>query len=134
MGIICLIRHDLEGAESNFRKASELSPEYPKPLLHLGLLAMDRNQPDAALKFIEKARAVEDLGQDEDARIVASIVNIYLREQKFTEAQEILNKAIPRFPQDSHLFFLQGVLYERENKINDAEDALQRALMVNQSK
>src|SRR5207253_6580166 len=52
------------------------------------------------------------------------------RAKKFDEAQNVLNTAIQRFPNEEQVYFLQGSLYEKQKKYPEAEKAFRKALDI----
>src|SRR2546422_8984615 len=67
-------------------------------------------------------------GNDEDLDIISAMVGVYQRVKKYGEAQNLLNTAAARFPNEEQVYFLQGSLYEKQRKYNDAEKAFRKAL------
>jgi Flp pilus assembly protein TadD len=56
------------------------------------------------------------------------MVDIYHRAGRFNDAQTVLDAAVKRFPQEEHVFFLQGAHYEKRKRLDEAERAFRRAL------
>jgi len=65
---------------------------------------------------------------DEDLDVLAAMVSVYQRAKRFDDAQNVLNKAVQRFPNEEQVYFLQGSVYEKQKKYNDAEKAFRKAL------
>ena len=78
----------------------------------------------------EGIRALQRMskGNKDDLDVLSAMTNIYQRAKKYGDAQNILNTAIQRFPEEEQVYFLQGALYEKQNKINEAEKAFRKAL------
>src|SRR5207302_2546245 len=74
-----------------------------------------------ALQQLEK-------GNDQDLDILSAMVSVYQRAKRYDEAQNTLNKAIQRYPNEEQVYFLQGSVYEKQKKFNDAEKAFRKAL------
>jgi tetratricopeptide (TPR) repeat protein len=92
-------------------------------MLHAELIA-EKGRVDEGVKALQKMSK----GNDDDLEILTVITGIYQRAKKFDEAQNILNTAMQRFPQNEEVYFLQGALYEKQKKFNDAEKSFRKAL------
>jgi tetratricopeptide (TPR) repeat protein len=67
-------------------------------------------------------------GNDDDLDVLTAMVGVYQRAKKYSQAQSVLNTATQRFPNVQQLYFLQGSLYEKQKKYDDAEKAFRKAL------
>lgn len=78
----------------------------------------------------ESIRALQKMsnGTDDDLDVYSVMVSIYQRAKKFDDAQKVLNIAMQRFPNNEHVYFLQGALLEKEKKFNEAEATFRKAL------
>ncbi|PYS50944.1 MAG: hypothetical protein DMG13_19790 [Acidobacteria bacterium] len=78
----------------------------------------------------EGIRALQKISKKDkdDLDILSAMTNIYQRAKKYGDAQNILNTAIQRFPEEGQVYFLQGALYEKQNKVSEAEKAFRKAL------
>ncbi len=104
--------------------------------------AMSENPDNRALKVVhadliaekgkvdEGVKALQQLqkGTEDDLDVVSAIVGVYQRARKFDQAQSVLSAAVQRFPNEQQLYFLQGSLYEKQKKYDDAEKAFRKAL------
>jgi len=81
-------------------------------------------------KLDEGVRALQQMqkGTDEDLDVISTIVGMYQRVKKWDQAQTVLSAAIQKFPKEEQVYFLQGSLYEKQKKYDDAEKAFRRAL------
>jgi tetratricopeptide (TPR) repeat protein len=83
----------------------------------------------------EGIKALEKLTKDtdEDFDVLSAMTNIYQRARKFDEAQNVLNTASRRFPDDERVYFLQGALYDKQKKFGEAEQQFRKALDIDQN-
>ncbi len=87
-------------------------------------LIAEKGRVDEGVKALQKLMK----GTKEDLDVLSAITSIYQRARKFDEAQNTLNQALQRFPNEEQVYFMQGALYEKMNKVNDAEKAFRKAL------
>jgi tetratricopeptide (TPR) repeat protein len=81
-------------------------------------------------KLDEGVKALQQLqkGNQEDLDVLSAIVGAYQRAKKFDQAQSVLTTTMQRFANNPQLFFLQGSLYEKQKKYDDAEKAFRKSL------
>jgi tetratricopeptide (TPR) repeat protein len=84
----------------------------------------ERGKVDEGIKALQQMQK----GNDDDLEIYAAMVSVYQRARRFDDAQNVLNKAAQRFPNEEQVYFLQGSVYEKQKKYNDAEKAFRKAL------
>jgi Flp pilus assembly protein TadD len=60
-------------------------------------------------------------------------VGVYENASRFSEAQAVLDKASKSFPADKQVYFLQGALYERQDKVAEAEQSFRKALELDKN-
>jgi tetratricopeptide (TPR) repeat protein len=92
-------------------------------IIHADLIA-EKGRVDEGIKALQQLQK----GGDADLDILATMVGVYQRAKKFDQAQSILTSALQRFPNEQQLFFLQGSLYEKQKKYDDAEKAFRKSL------
>jgi tetratricopeptide (TPR) repeat protein len=80
-------------------------------------------------RVAEAVEMLEKISKD-DLDIASAIIGIYERAKKFADAQRVLDAAAKRFPDDLNVHFLQGALYEKQNKVSDAEASFRKALTL----
>lgn len=68
---------------------------------------------------------------EQDLDVYATLVGVYEDADDYAMAQTVLDEMIENLNDDETAWFLQGALYERQDKIDDAEDAFRRALAIN---
>jgi tetratricopeptide (TPR) repeat protein len=89
-------------------------------------LIAEKGKVDDGIKALQQL----EKGNDDDLDIMAAMVSVYQRARRFEDAQNVLNKAIQRYPNEEQVYFLQGSLYEKQKKFNDAEKAFRKALEI----
>jgi tetratricopeptide (TPR) repeat protein len=87
-------------------------------------LVAEKGKLDDGIKAMQQLQK----GNEEDLDIMAAMVGVYQRAKKFDQAQSLLMTAMQRFPNEQQLFFLQGSLYEKQKKYDDAEKAFRKSL------
>jgi len=87
-------------------------------------LVAERGKVDEGIKALQQLQK----GNQEDLDILSSMIGIYQRAKKYDQAQNVLNTALQRFPNEEQVYFLQGSLYEKQKKFDEAEKAFRKAL------
>jgi len=105
-----------EPAEAEFRKVLAIDPNYAGALNYLGYMLADRNtRLDEAYDLIKKA---VDLDPDNGAYL-DSLGWVYYRQGKYTEAEELLERAIAQMP-DPTVHDHLGDVYAKLGRTRDA--------------
>ena len=89
-------------------------------------LVAEKGRVDDGIKALQQLQK----GNDEDLDILSAMVSVYQRAKRFDDAQNVLNRATQRFPNEEQVHFLQGSLYEKQKKYNEAERAFRKALDI----
>ena len=89
----------------------------------------DKGRTDDGIKVLQKLTT----GKDEDLDVFSTMASIYQRAKKFSDAQTVVDSAIKRFPDDERVYFIQGALYEKQNKVSDAEKAFRKSLELDEN-
>jgi tetratricopeptide (TPR) repeat protein len=84
----------------------------------------DKGRVDDGIKALQKLSN----GTEDDFNVMSTMAGIYERSKKFVEAQSIIDSALKRFPDDERVYFIQGALFEKQNKVADAERAFRKAI------
>jgi len=92
-------------------------------MIHADLVA-EKGRVDEGIKSLQQL----EKGTNEDLDVLSAMVSVYQRAKKFELAQNVLNTAAQRFSDDEQVYFMQGALYEKQKKYNDAEKAFRKAL------
>jgi len=89
-------------------------------------LVAEKGKVDEGIKALQQLQR----GNEEDLDVLSAMVSVYQRAKRFDDAQNVLNRATQRFPNQEQVHFLQGSLYEKQKKYNDAEKAFRKALEI----
>jgi tetratricopeptide (TPR) repeat protein len=92
-------------------------------MVHADLIA-EKGRLDEGIRALQQL----ETGTDGDLDVLATMVGVYQRAKKFEQAQSVLTTAAQRFPNEEQVYFLQGSLYEKQKKYDDAEKAFRKAL------
>src|SRR5262245_543196 len=92
-------------------------------IVHADLIA-EKGRLDEGIKVLQQLQK----GTEEDIDVLSAMVGVYQRAKKFDQAQNLLSASLQRYPNVQQLFFLQGSLYEKQKKYDDAEKAFRKAL------
>jgi tetratricopeptide (TPR) repeat protein len=109
----------LESALKNFPDNRELQVSYAD------LLAA-RGRVDEGLQVLTKLAGGRELELD----LVGAFVNVYERAKRYSEAQRVLDSVAGRYSDSMQLHFMQGALYEQQNRATEAEAAFRKALAL----
>lgn len=115
------LSHD-DQAEAAYRQAiawqGHASHKYAQPLLHLGALLTRRGQAEAALTFLDEARAISP----GDVDLLQSMGEAYVQLKWWPQAQTALEKAVAQSPRNSHLHWLLATVYRHEGLAEQARN------------
>ncbi len=89
-------------------------------------LVAEKGRVDEGIKALQQLQK----GNEEDLDILSAMVSVFQRAKRFDDAQNVLNRAVQRFPNEEQVHFLQGSLYEKQKKYGDAEKAFRKALEI----
>jgi tetratricopeptide (TPR) repeat protein len=120
---------DIDRAESIINAALQGSPNERELHIARADILARRGRTDESVAVLEKLAG----GRDPDLDLVASIVGVYENASRFSEAQAVLDKASKSFPADKQVYFLQGALYERQDKVAEAEQSFRKALELDKN-
>lgn len=111
-------------AESCFRKACELKPEFGEAHLNLGLLLEQRGQPIEAEKSYQLALRYGASHPE----VFVNLGGLALAREQFDKAMEIFTHGLHAHPESASLWSNIGVLYACEKKEAQAESCYRTAL------
>jgi len=94
-------------------------------IVHADLVA-EKGRLDEGVRTLQQMQK----GNDDDLDVLSAMVGIYQRAKKWDQAQSVLTTAIQRFPKEEQVYFLQGSVYEKQKKYDDAEKAFRKALEI----
>lgn len=89
-------------------------------------LVAEKGRVDEGIRGLQKLVK----GDEGDLAVLSTMANIYQRARKFEDAHSVVSAAIKQFPSDEQVYFLQGSVYERQKKVDEAEKAFRRALEI----
>jgi tetratricopeptide (TPR) repeat protein len=115
---------NIDKAESTIRAAIQESPSNRDLQMAYADILSSRGRTDESIQLLQRLAA----GQTPDMDLVAAIIGVYEHAQRFSDAQNTLDAAAKNFPDEKQIHFLQGALYERQDKVTEAEQAFRRAL------
>lgn len=118
---------DFENAYKCWRHA--LQKGYgDKETYDLALAAADRWGNNQAV--IEMA-ALADQAFPSDFNYIGIIINQYLRDQNYDKAIQVIDHAIAKNPNESQYYVIKGVIFEQQEKMNEAYDLYKKAYDLN---
>jgi len=115
---------NIDKAESTIRTAMQESPNNRDLQIAYADILSSRGRTDESIQLLQRLSA----GQTPDMDLVSAIIGVYEHAGRFADAQNTLNTAARNFPDEKQIHFLQGALYERQDKVTEAEQAFRRAL------
>jgi tetratricopeptide (TPR) repeat protein len=119
---------DLDKAESTIQSALQESPDSRDLQIAYADILSARGRTNESLALLQRLG-----GTAPDMDLVSAIVGVYEHAARFSEAQATLDSAARRFPDDRQVYFLQGALYERQDKVTEAEGAFRKALELDKN-
>jgi tetratricopeptide (TPR) repeat protein len=92
------------------------------PFLNLGILLLEKNQVDKAMKYLLNAAAIAP----NDSRTHEQLGKAYSRVDQFENAQAELEKAVVLSPDSSSLHFMLGQVYRKRGMLEKAQAELDK--------
>ncbi len=117
---------DWVGAESEFKRALELNPNYANGHHWYGLLLMNLGRVDEARQQIELARGLDPLS----LQIQANLGALYEHARQFDQAMEVARKVAQMDPTFAGGHFLLSQLYRQKQMYREAAAELQKGLLA----
>jgi Tfp pilus assembly protein PilF len=115
---------NLDRAQQYSEQALAAAPDSRQlQMVHADIIA-ERGKVDDGIRALQQMQK----GNEEDLDILSAMVSVYQRAKRYEDAQNVLNKAVQRFPNEEQVYFLQGSVYEKQKKDKDAEKAFRKAL------
>ncbi|HLY98115.1 MAG TPA: tetratricopeptide repeat protein [Candidatus Angelobacter sp.] len=109
------------------KEAAQKLPEDKNLRLALATQLADEGKGDEGIQMAKSLLK----GTPEDREILISLSNIYLRLKRWKDAEDTLVKAdkLSTRPEDKeYIYFLQGAMYERQKKVDLAEQMFRQVL------
>ena len=82
-------------------------------------------------KVIELAERANELFGDSVSTYLTIIINDKINNQKYEEAQRLLEKAISVTPNNAELYDVMGILYQSQENLEKAREYLEKAVALN---
>lgn len=126
LGIIHRRKNEIHAAESYFRKALALQPDYLLALNNLGTLFQEQGEPAKAEEMFHAA-----LAQAPRAETYTNLGNIYMDRGELENAERFFQLALDIRPEYSHAHNALGLIYLKRNEPYLAERCFLNALASN---
>ena len=120
-----------ENARKEFEEALRIEPSYIEDLDALGLAQEALGDDASAVASYEKAIALNDERKGSFASAHVNLSAYYNRKAEPEKALEYANKALELNPKSDPAWFQRGKAEEGEGHLNDAVDAVNRAISFN---
>jgi tetratricopeptide (TPR) repeat protein len=111
-----------------FREAEQVDPKDTEPHLVAGSL-LERQHPAEAEKEYLQALAIDPNSADANT----ALANLYMRQQRFSEATPLLRKLLAAHPNDAGAHFQLGRMLAIQNRKDEAAEELQAGLNLDPS-
>ncbi len=121
-----LAKGDTAGAQADLKKAAEMAPRDPAPLIQMGDLLVAQKQFDEASKFYDRALALDPSA----SQALAGLVNIDLEHKQPAQALRRTQDQLGRVPANASLYTLLGQVELRNQDEAKAEEAFQKAVQL----
>jgi tetratricopeptide (TPR) repeat protein len=99
------------------------------PFLNIGILLLEKNQVDKAMKYLSEAAAIAP----NDSRVYEQLGKAYSRQEQFEKAQAELEKAVALSPESSSLHFMLGQVYRKRGMLEKAQAELDRGAALKEA-
>jgi tetratricopeptide (TPR) repeat protein len=119
---------DIDKAENTIRTAIQESPTSKDLQMAYADILSVRGRTDESISLLKRIG-----GDSPDLDLISAIVGVYEHAARFPEAQATIDGAAVKFPNSRQVHFLQGALYERQDKIADAEGSFRKALELDKN-
>ncbi len=128
LGMVAEAQHDWQRAEQQYQKAVGLQPDNAIAATNLAYLMLQHGGDlDMALSFAQTARrAMPDSPKTAD-----TLASVYLRKGNYQLAQNLLNEAVQKSPDNQSYRYHLGLAYQGLKDIPKAKSCFQRALEMN---
>ncbi len=113
-------------AETAFRHATELDPNFVVARIHLANVLWRMNKSDEAAALYRSAAA-----DAKDAPTLVLIADAVQAAQRWNESEPLLRRALEMDPRNPGALFLMGRYYSVNQKYSDAANVLKQAAEVN---
>jgi tetratricopeptide (TPR) repeat protein len=125
LGRIHLTNGDFELAVSSLEKSLELGSKELDTYFNLGEAYQNLNLKEKAEEAYLKADEKKS-----DFKISLRLAELYFEQEKFEAALQFAQKAIQKNKRDANLYNLQGVIFNKLNRLSEAVESYEQALKI----
>ena len=111
-----LMRYD--EALKDYQEAMELEPENPHPYNNAGIVYMEKNDFETAIKYLKKA--IENMGDEPYKYFFKNIGRSYTKLKKYDEAIKYYDEGLKYFSDELDLYEKKAGVYRLMEKYQDA--------------
>lgn len=117
-------------AAKTFKEAAEKGYDKENVWQYGLATAIQADDPETLLYFANKGN---ELYGDTDNQYINSLINYYLKSEKYDEAIAYLDEAIAKKPEVSQYYALEGVIYESQDKMPEAMELYRNAVALDEN-
>lgn len=126
LGVALELRGEIGSETENaYRNAIRLNPGFAPAYAHLGRLLRRRGMNDESERLYKEA-----IDRSTDIATEVLVADIMQSEQRYSESEKLLRKALKEDPRNPSALLLQGRALTALGKFDDAEKVLKRSLTV----
>ncbi len=114
---------DYEKALADYHAALRFMPFYTDAYLGIAMTHLEKQETN---KAVEACAQLVEL-DPEDRRGYDCLGNLFIEQERLSEAVALYQKGIRRIPRDSGLWYSLGVAYEKNGNYEEAGEAFERA-------
>jgi tetratricopeptide (TPR) repeat protein len=114
-----------ENAEQQFINITRIDPKHHEAYYYLGLINFEQNKFSEAVNFFNQSLAINPDNDD----LLIFISDAYRRQGMISNAIDALERVAEK-RNDAQLYYAIAMMYNQENRIDDAMENLDRALVI----
>jgi tetratricopeptide (TPR) repeat protein len=128
LGMIDEAQHDWQQAEEQYKKALDIDPSNAIAANNLAYMLLEHGgNVDVALTYAQTARR----GMPDSPNTADTLASVYLRKGNYQLAEDLLNEAVRKSPDNQGYLYHLGLAYQGMKDIPKAKSCFQRALEMN---
>jgi tetratricopeptide (TPR) repeat protein len=124
-GILAYRNDDRRSAEKYFKRAIDADPGFGEPYTNLGMLSLEADRPQDALKFLERSFRLNPADLDIATNYHSVIAGI----AEFEKAENIVREAAALYPNNQKLKYMLVDLLIRQGKYEEAMAGIEAAIV-----